>query len=122
MEENAGAVQIAQEVRESFEKRLVAEEIRDTNVIRVSVVKHCSRSPDVRAGIALDPDLSKRRSTDPEAVRGTASFESVPIYANFEFVLQRLARGQRARSSGDFDSLWGSRWEEQAGAPLRTAV
>jgi hypothetical protein len=39
MEDNAGAVQIAQEVRESFEKRLVAEEIRDTNMVRVSVVK-----------------------------------------------------------------------------------
>jgi hypothetical protein len=67
MEENARAIQIAQEVGESFEKCLVAEKIRDTNMLRVPVVKHCSRSPDVRAGIALDAALSKRRSPDPEA-------------------------------------------------------
>ena len=67
MEENARAVQIAQEVRESFEKCLVAEKIRDTNMLRVSVVKHCWRSPDVGPRIALDADLSKRRAPDPEA-------------------------------------------------------
>jgi len=63
-----GAVQIAQKVGESHEKCLVAEKIRDANMPGVYVVEHCSRSPDVRTGIAPDADLSKRRSPDPEAI------------------------------------------------------
>jgi len=90
MKENARAVQIAQKVRESLEKCLVAEKIRDTNMSLVSVVKHCSRSPDVKIGIALDPDSSKRGPTDAEPFPGTAK---APIYANFEFVSQML-RGE----------------------------
>jgi len=80
MEENAWALQMAQEVGESFEKCHVAEKIRDTNMPPVFVSKHCSRAPDAGTGIALDAELSKRRSPGADG----------PRYANFEFAPSQL--------------------------------